>query len=664
VGVFYPSARVKLAIRIDEGAATGDLRARLNPGETPPAGTTSLPGRTPDGATSQEETQAQLTDVQATIDGLINQRDDFPPDQYDFFLGDLRRRRDMLQEQLAQTNDDDRPEALAGAPPDDLIALGTILPEECSIDRNGIRTADTARVTIDYRDAPFDPRLIRSCGIEIIVGVVPPGGLEQGVAGQTRDDGTALSLVPRGQAGAPAPEGTTRFLGFVDEWTITLDGEDGDSITLECRDLTAVLIDTPLPSGVSIDLSLPIDEGIRGLLDSLPSTRGTSVRYGIAGEQASAPTPGTAVPRARRGRRGGRTGRARAGGSQMNVWDHITEVCVPIGLVPLFEDSELRILNPRTFFEGRDTARRMVYGRNLKALSFTRKLGGTKVPTIEVRCYDPAIGRTRWARYPVPGSAPNTGVFGQTDPPRPARANEVPPSGSNPDDRIMTQSVAGITDPATLAAAAESIWHQVGRQELEGNFATDEVASWEEPTEGVDLLRLRPGDPVELLVASAETADLAQGATLSNATELRGLQQEARTQYLQNVGWSRQVAERFSALQDAVSFQTIFRTQDVRITWSQGSGLDVAVDFINFLEIRELGQERSLEAGPSPEVAELTDGQSSDAAEQLRRISGVRRLVTTYRENGLITEEQYDRQMEELTAIERRRVGNVQEGQS
>lgn len=348
----------------------------------------------------------------------------------------------------------------------------------------------------------------------------------------------------------------------------------------------------------------------------------------------------------------------------MNVWDHITEVCVPLGFVPLFEDAELRILDPRTFFLGRDEARRMVFGRNLKSLSFTRKLGGTKVPTIEVRCYDPAIGRTRWARYPVPGNAPRSGVFGTTDPPRPARANEVPPSGSNPDDRIMTQVVQGITDPATLARAAESIWHQVGRQEIEGNFSTDEVASFEMPVEEVDLLRLRSGDPIELLVASAETRQLARGTTLASATEIRGLQRAARSQYLQNVGWSQEVADRFSALQDATSFQTIFRTQDVRLTWSQDSGLEVAVDFINFLEVRELEQERPQEGGPSPEVAELTDGQTTDAAEELQRISGTRRLITTFRENGLITEEQYERQMGELTALERQRVGDVQEGQT
>lgn len=661
--VYRPSARVRLAIRIDEGADTGALDGRLDQGGTPPAGQESLQGQTTTGASSRAEIEQELQNVQASREFLTQNRDQFSPQAFDFFTSDLDRQRDELQDRLTAVGEGNPPNATSGAGPDDRVVLGTILPRSCTIERNGIRTADTARVTIDHRDAPFDPRLIRSVAIEIVIGVVDAESFERGIDGQTRDDGTLLSLVPRGQAGAPeAPEGTTRFVGLVDTWGVTLDGENGDTIDLECRDLTAILIDTPLPAGDGIDLSVPLDRGVRELLNRLPATRGTSVRYGIAGEEGDAPTPGNAVPRSRRSRRGGGSRRARQGGQRLSLWDHITETCTQVGAVPVFEDNELRIIQPRTFYENRDVARRMVYGRNLESLSFTRKLGGTKVPTIEVRAYDPALGRTRWARYPVPGSAPRSGVFGQTDPPRPARANEVPPSGQNPDDRILTFTLDGITDPDTLARAAESIWHQVGRQELEGKIKTYDPASWEMPFEGVDLLRLRPGDALELLVASPETAELSRGTTLASATEIRGLQREARAQYLQSIGWSRRVAERFAELQDATAFQTIFRSQNLRISWDVDDGLSVEIDFVNFLEIRELGQEQPREGSPSPEVADLTTGRSDDAAEQLRRISATRSLVTSLREGGLLTEEQYDRRMAELTQLERQRVGDVQAG--
>lgn len=661
---YRPSARVRLAIRLDEGADTGALDGRLDQGSTAPAGgVESLQGQQPQGASSREDIERELENVQTSREFIVQNRDDFSPQAFDYFTSDLDRQRDELQERLTSTERDNPPDAVAGAGPDDRVVLGTILPKSVTIERNGLRTADTASVEFDYRDAPFDPRLIRSVAIECVIGLVDAESYERGIDGQMREDGTLLSLVPRGMAAAAdPPPGTTRFIGLVDEWAVNLDGMDGDSIALDCRDLTAILLDTRLPAGDGIDMSLPIDRGVRELLNRQASTRGTSVRFGIAGEEGDAPTPGTAVPSSRRPRRGGRSRRGRQGGQQLSLWDHITETATQVGLVPVFEDNELRLIRPRTFYENRDVARRMVYGRNLESLGFSRKLGGTKVPTIEVRVYDPALGRTRWARYPVPGTAPRTGVFGTTDPPRVARANEVPPSGQNPDDRILTFTLSGITDPETLAAAAESIWHQVGRQEIEGKIKTSDAWSWEQPIEGVDLLRLRPGDALEILVASPETAELSRGTTLTNATEIRGLQREARAQYLESIGWSRQVAERFAALQDATAFQTIFRVQNVRIVWDVDSGLTIECDFSNFLEIRELRQEAPREGSPSPEVGDLTDGRSDDAALALRRISATRSLVTALREGGLLTEEQYDRRMDELTMLEQQRVGDVQAG--
>ncbi len=661
---YRPSSRVRLAIRLDEGADTGALDGRLDQGSTAPAGEIqSLQGQQAQGVSSMEDIERELANVQASREFIVANRDDFSPQALDYFTSDLDRQRDELQERLTSTATDNPPDATAGAGPDDRVVLGTILPKSVTIERNGIRTADTATVTFDYRDAPFDPRLIRSVAIECVIGLVDAESFERGIDGQMREDGTLLSLVPRGMAAAAdPPPGTTRFVGLVDEWAVNLDGMEGDSIDLDCRDLTAILLDTPLPAGDGIDMELPFDRGVRELLNRQASTRGTSVRFGIAGEEGDAPIPGTSVPRSRRPRRGGGARRGRQGGQQLSLWDHITETATQVGLVPVFEDNELRLIRPRTFYENRDIARRMVYGRNLESLGFARKLGGTKVPTIEVRVYDPALGRTRWARYPVPGTAPRTGVFGTTDPPRVARANEVPPSGQNPDDRILTFTLSGITDPETLAAAAESIWHQVGRQEIEGKIKTSDAWSWERPIEGVDLLRLRPGDAIEILVASPETAELSRGTTLTSATEIRGLQREARAQYLETIGWSRQVAERFAALQDATAFQTIFRVQNVRIVWDVDSGLTIECDFQNFLEIRELGQEAPREGSPSPEVAELTDGRSDDAAQALRAISATRALVTTLREGGLLTEEQYDRRMDELTMLEQQRVGDVQAG--
>lgn len=247
---------------------------------------------------------------------------------------------------------------------------------------------------------------------------------------------------------------------------------------------------------------------------------------------------------------------------------------------------DVALIRPRTHFAGTET-KRMVYGRNLEHLAFSRKLMGVKVPTIEVRCYDSEICRTRWARWPVRSGERRSGVMGRDNPPRPLRANEVPPSGSNPDESIKTFTVSGITDPSFLEQIAESVFEQLGRQEIEGNFVTADAWSYESEPDDGDLLGLRSGDAVELLLARAdsqEDEDVGSNATLNR---IQAMDRARRRDYMVALGWDRTVADRFAALQDATGFQTTFRVSDVRFNWDQESGLKTTVDFINFITVRE-----------------------------------------------------------------------------
>jgi hypothetical protein len=57
-----------------------------------------------------------------------------------------------------------QPPPVSGPPPDDRFVRAGVLPRRVEIERNGFRTADTASVTLDWKDVPFDPRLVRACG--------------------------------------------------------------------------------------------------------------------------------------------------------------------------------------------------------------------------------------------------------------------------------------------------------------------------------------------------------------------------------------------------------------------------------------------------------------------------------------------------------------------
>lgn len=645
MGVFYPSARVQLAMRLEEFDDQGALIERLQAQDSEPenaAEAASNPPIDPNDPDTRAELEARLEALDVNIATVEDDPGSLVGSDPAAFLARAQAQREELLQQLgvgvAAQSGGQPPPAIDGPPPDGRVVLGAIAPRAAQIERNGLRTADTCTVTINHSDAPFDPRLLRAAGIEVTLGVVTPENYARGMAGERREDGSLLSMVERSRTlSGPLSRtaNTTRFVGWVDTWNLNLDDGEGDTITLECRDLSALFFDTPLATGSSLDLTVPIDQGVRALVNSYNETRGILVVYGRPGQidPGIPPVPADAAPTQQRTRRRGSRQR-RNGDAQQNLWDHITEACARVGLVPVIYDYALHICEPRTFYTSTDIPWRMVYGRNLRHLEFTRKLGGVKVPTIEVRCYQPDQGRTAWARWPIPNGSTGFGVFGVNDPPRTARRpNEPSVSGHAPTERIQTYLVTGIADGQTLLRVARNLFEQIGRQEIEGNLETMDVTSV--GSEAVaDLLALDNGDGVELLVSGGPDNPDTTGMS---AAAIQALSREARAEYLRSVGWSAEVAERFASLQDATANQTIFRVQNIRLSYDADQGLTTVLDFVNFIEVREEAQAApepgvpaatvSDDTGLPPDIAATID----QAAQQLGQ-----EVAAAFRESGLL----------------------------
>jgi len=580
--IFRPSARVRLTIRAEEFAVTEALEANLPPTELGGAG---APAPSADLGDPDDQLEA-LRQNQIALRDLNRRRGALSPEQFEQQRSKLRRERRQIQAAAARASGDPaatRPISVAGTPPDDLTVIGDIEPLTVQIERNGLATADTCTVTLDYLDAPLDPRVIRAAHVEVLLGVVPADDFEAGAErGEQRADGSLLSSVGKEPDGSIL--GATRFVGFVDDWSVKY-SEDGDTVILECRDMSAQLRDLKVNPGESIDLSLPLDQGVQAFLEAVsPTTRGITVRF--AGEGA-APIPRDAAPVKRRARRGRTARRGRRGDQDMTLWDHVTDVCRAAGFIPQVRDFELVIAEARTLF-GTETARRMVYGQNIKQLEFSRRLQGQKVPTIEVRAYDAELGQTRWARYPTRAGQIASGIFGRQNPPRPLRANEVTPSGANPAESIRVLEVSGVTDPGVLERVARNAFEQLGRQEIEGSLQTHDASSYDQPPEEADLLQAQPADPVEVLIVAADPGggvdDVGPNTTLA---QLQAFSRARREAYLVSIGWDRRVAANLAALQEATAFQTVFRVQDVRVSWDFDQGLKVDLGFTNYITVRE-----------------------------------------------------------------------------
>jgi len=587
LSTYRPSASVRLQIRCEEFDDTSTLEGLLPSGD-PEA---SLPDQTfeaPPQATSASGDDSTATRLERNLERrrtLEGRRSNISPEEYRSQNAELISEEQDILEDIRQADEESLgsgPESIEGSPPDDLTVIGSINPLNVMIERNGLSQADTATIELRWKDAPLDPRIIRSAHVQITLGVVRPEEFEAGMSASdsTRADGLLRSVVHAG-----GERGTTEFLGFVDSWQVKY-SSFGDIITLECRDMSANLRDLNLGTDEIIDLTLPIDLGIEHFLTRLgPTVRGIEVEYLIDGD---VPTPGDTFPQRRRPRRGARARRGRTTGDKMSAWDHITDVVRALGFIPIMRGFRLVIIEPRTLYETVGVTR-MVYGRNLEELSFSRALMGVKVPTIEVRCYDSETGRTRWARYPVADGQRSNGVMGIDPQPRPSRANEVPPSGSTPTETIRIMSVTSVNDPATLERIARNAFEQLGRQEIEGNFSTADAWSYDRPEATADLLALDAGDPVELLMTAADSGDepVVDAGEAPTTAQIQAMTRARRRDYLIDIGWTEDVAERFAALQDATGFQLVFRVQKAMIKYAATTGMKIDVDFINYITVRE-----------------------------------------------------------------------------
>lgn len=583
--IFRPSARIRLTLRTEEFTDTEPLELRL---PSPTGEGVDSPARVAEAPLPPEQdievfVQELLQDNQRRLAELERRREELPVDEYTEQREQLRTERSDILRAAYGDEDTSPPESVTGNAPDDLTVLGDIHPISVQIERNGLATANTATVVLNYVDAPFDPRIMRAAHIEAIVGVVPADDYEAGAErNERRDDNSLRSIVPASQDGPLM--GATRFVGFVDSWDINYSQNDS-TVTLECRDMSAPFRDIKLNTGESIDLSLPIDQGVQAFVDSISAyVRGVRVVYEGEG---TAPIPANAAPRRRAPRRGRRRRRSRRGGENMTLWDHITDTVRQLGLVPIVRDFDLVLAEPRTLF-ATTGVRRMIYGRNIRDLAFTRNLMGEKVPTIEVRSYDPEIGRTRWARWPVRRGERASGIFGRQNPPRALRANEIPPSGSNPEEKIRTILVSGIVDPTILERVARNSFEQIGRQEIEGTFTTMDVSSFDVTTEQANLLRMESGEPIELLIASGDpNGGENEAQPNSTIAQIQAFNRQQRRDFFISLGWGERIANRFADLQEATGFQTVFRVQDVRLDWSNEDGLTINAGFVNYITVRE-----------------------------------------------------------------------------
>jgi hypothetical protein len=600
VPVYRPSAVIRLVIRLDEGGSTAELLSRLEAPKTGALGSAAVQVVTQSARGPEIRVAAAELSTLHKLSELAGQGDPQLQARLDAALARKRG--------LDTPTNPEVPVALQEV--EGPLSIVVTLPVlKCEVERASFRTGDKASFTLNYFDAPFDPRLIRACGIEVLIGIMTPEEHDAGMHGLTRDDGSRYSTVED----APGLQSATRFVGFVEKWNLNI-SDGGATIEGSATDLMSIMRDTQLPPDMEIDHELPLDEGVTQLLQAFPALRGIVVTYGRPGlEGQIAPTPENAASRRKKVVKKGKK-RIRRNAENTTIWDHITDVCIGSGVVPVISGVGLRIEPARTLLGMRPQVPKMVWGQNLTELSFERQLGGFKNPTVEIRCYSPDDRCTYAARYPDPTGFGVAILGTRPFPPVPKRANLVTPSGKNPDQTVHVMTISGV-GPSALEDVARGIYEETARQEIEGSFQTDDPSTFGVDFAEADLLDLKAGDPIAI-----EIDQRGQGELADVVSELQGMTVQARVAHLLDRGFRRRVAIAYAILVDQANLQTIFRVSGTRIGFDHEDGLSLDVDFQNYITLRgETPEQHAAEA--SPQVQAATRGQKGPLSTRARKKS-------------------------------------------
>ena len=377
------------------------------------------------------------------------------------------------------------------------------------------RSADQARVQLDYRDFPIDPRSLRSVAITIHCA---DAGAPQQELSLTRD--------------------TLRFIGFVDQ-PETILSEDGEVVSFEARDYTALLLDYRWAGG-AIGVDRPLSDVVAAVLAATPGCAGIQVSY-------SSDAAGLRLSKLM-----GRTIYAPRDGD--DAWTILVELCGRAGLLPVFRLDTLYI-EPARQFQARSV--RFIYGRNVSRLMFRRAFNEVRQLQIKVRCWNEATRKVIEATYPEKPIVlkKRIGAKGKV---------------STENAPLAAFYVSGDYSEAQLKDVAESVYEEQAREQFSGELDTMELAD----LDGVDLTGLANGDQLQVRLGRQDQASI---AAMSPS--------EARAHLVAPPSsLNPAVAEALVASWSRVEAQSAaFYVKVARHSWDRDGGYKLSVEFINYV---------------------------------------------------------------------------------
>lgn len=493
-----------------------------------------------------------------------------------------------------------------------------IIPNSASLGRNGVRTADTLEFEVDFNDFPFDPRVIRSVGVEFYLGTITAEEHQRDLEGAVRmggaNDGAPVGAIPDTWIDARGRlRSNLRFQGWVDEMEATFDEEGEPTVRVSCTDYTRVLLDQLAPPKLTIAADKPLCRAIAEYLANFPQFRGLGVAYIPRG--ADQPVLSDVLAKSTYKPT---LGPSPKGDSKLNVMDYLTDVCGAVGHICHIETTLLSdgsniptivVQRPRTLyankFSGRDDdpftgrilpsgrellARTFTYGENVLSFSVARKFARLAPSSVEVRCFSSKVKRTLVCRFPEE---------------KKEREKKLAP-GDQADQKWDVLYVHGIDDEDTLRVIAQGVYESTQRGEMTGHIATKNMASLGGGNPDPDILDILAGDQVELEITKNLDADNTV-MSVEDALAARA------AEFLREKGFSDGIAQAYGKAKANIHFPTSFRVRELNIDWSIEDGVSLEFEAVNYVDA--VRDEKKLPAGVEQEPDDTSTNNDPERVE-------------------------------------------------
>lgn len=536
---------------------------------------------------------------------------------------------------------------------DGFTVIANRIPKQATFLLPHPRTAPKFSMVFDFAEFPVDPRLIRAVGVEIHLGSVSAENYARGMAGERDSSGRPLSILnptddkidpTTGRSGVN--KDTLLFYGTADTWEVD-HSDKGSQITIEGREIRSLLIGGKpnLAKLAKIDTGQPIHLVVQDIIKSVSTD--TDLRITVMTDASEwpggrIPSPGDSagLTRVRLKAAGSGTSSTPQTGSKTTYWDLITNYCTLVGAMPYFVGSQLWIRpNARIFdvldrrlkigtpFEGdqpREVGdeqlriRRMVYGRNLKRLRFSRKFAGAVVPTIQTIAFDDqARGGQRL-------------IFGQWPP------SESDTAQSKGEEEVLRVPMFGIRSVKQLTEAARGLYEEIGRGETGGIGETSDLASIGGDNSDPDMLRLRPLEPVEFVVDATALHTVQPIVSELNNAARRSFSEEVDLLHAK-LG-DRALARALVALARGAVRELLAFYQVTSVQFEWNAGVRIQFEFQNYIVPRhsvrtaEAAQGKDLQAARIEVVGANKKAKAKAAAKQAEVTAAVSNLQQAARD--------------------------------